>query len=327
MPINYSKPVVRNAWADTAVPTTDIIDPGNAFVTAGWLQSNTPPARQYFNWALNWAAAGVRYFMQRGVSAWDSAETYQQSCIVNWNGTLFESLQNNNTGNSPQANFAGTWWGPLSSYGYYVPVSTGGNYNLFNYVLSTTLTSTLASYVTTTSLTSTLSNYVTNASLTTTLSSYLTTASAAATYVSNSSLATTLASYLTTAAANTTYAKLISPGFSGVPTAPTAASGTATTQLATTLFATGTWGNTTSNGYQKFPNGNIFQWGLAVNSTGGPVAIPFPVAFPNACVSITATSSPNNGTINVSNPNSSNTGFTLTNGAAGQNTCWMAIGY
>ena len=43
-------------------------------------------------------------------------------------------------------------------------------------------------------------------------------------------------SYLTTAAAAATYAPIASPTFTGVPAAPTAATGTSTTQLATTAF-------------------------------------------------------------------------------------------
>ena len=35
MTLVYSIPSVRNAWADTAVPTTDIVDPGNAIESAG----------------------------------------------------------------------------------------------------------------------------------------------------------------------------------------------------------------------------------------------------------------------------------------------------
>lgn len=325
--MTYSKPAVRNAWADTAVPTTDIVDPGNAIVTEGWLQSTTPPARQYFNWVLNWSAAAIRYFCQTGISTWDSSETYQINAIVQSGGILYQSLQNSNTGNSPQANFGGAFWGALNNYAYYLSGSTnGGNFNLRNYVLTTALTSTLASYVTQTSLTSQLSNYVTNATLSSDLASYLTISSAAATYVSNSSLATTLTSYLTKALATSTYAPLISPGLSGVPTAPTAANGTETTQIATTAFATGTWTSNSLTGYQKFSSGVIFQWGIAVNG-GSPQSVSFPIAFPHFCVSITATSTPSNGTISTSNPNSSTTGFTLTNGAAGVNTSWMAIGY
>lgn len=324
----YAKPAVRNAWADTAIPTTDIVDPGNAIVTEGWLETSQPPPRQYFNWVLNWSAAAVRYFCQVGVSAWDTSETYQSGAVVNKGGTLVQSKANANTGNLPSFSVSDAFWGPLAGYVF----APAGNLdysqnNITNYVLTSTLTSTLASYVTQSSLTSQLANYVTNSSLASTLGSYLTIASAASTYVTNTSLASQLASYLTIASANTTYAPKISPAFSGIPTAPTAASGTVTSQLATTQFAVGTFVFSGNDGSFKLPSGIICQFGLVVGSTGGPQTVPFPSAFPSQCLSIVCTAWPNQGTLTTSNPLASNTGFTLTNFAAGNNTSWIAFGH
>lgn len=326
MVMTYSKPTVRNAWADTAVVTTDIVDPGNAIVTAGWLQNTIPPVRQYFNWVLNWGAAGVRYFMQRGVVDWDIAETYQINATVLWNGTLYQSLINNNTGNTPQVNFAGTSWGPLNSYAYYLSgATTGGNFNLRNYVLTTVLTSTLASYVTQTSLTSQLSAYVTNTSLASQLASYSTIAFLEGNFYNTTQIGTLLANYLTTASAATTYATKISPTLSGTPTTPTAANGTSTTQIASTAFAVGAV-SAAAAGFQRLPSGILLQWGITAAGSGAPQAVSFPTAFTTECYSITANSIAVNGTINVSNPHSSNTGFTVTNGASGATTSWFAIG-
>lgn len=320
----YSKPAVRNAWADTAVPTTDIVDPGNAIVTAGWLQTSQPPPRQHFNWLLNWSAGAVRYFMQHGISTWDVGETYSIGSLVIATGanTLFQSIVNNNTGNSPVVSgsspAATAFWAKLNGYTI--------DSQLTAYVTQTSLTSQLASYVTNASLASQLANYVTNSSLASTLASYVTNASLASTLSSYLTIASAAINYLTIANAASTYATLISPHLSGTPTAPTAAAGTVNTQIATTQFAVGTGATTSSSGWYQLPNGIIEQFGYVTNSTGGPVTVPFPVAFPNFCVSITATPSPSNGTVNVSNPANSNTGFTLTNGAAGDNTCWRAVG-
>jgi hypothetical protein len=321
MVMTYSKPAVRNAWADTAVPTTDIVDPGNAFVTEGWLENTVPPPRQYFNWALNWAAQGVRYFMQTGISTFDPTETYQAGGIVQAGGYLWQSLVGNNTGNSPPPNVSTStsFWIPLNGYAT-VP------YVIANYVSNSSLATTLASYVTNTSLASTLAAYVTNSSLASTLSSYLTTATAASTYVSNSSLASTLTSYLTKTLAASTYAPLISPSLSGTPTTPTAALATDTTQIASTAFAVGNFLKSTL-GYQRFPSGLIIQWGYALSSSGGVTSVSFATAFTVNCYSLTATSSVTQGTLVISDPYDSNTGFTFTNGAVGANTCWMAIGY
>jgi hypothetical protein len=72
--------------------------------------------------------------------------------------------------------------------------------------------------------------------------SYLTKALAASTYATTASLSSYLttstasSTYLTQSTASSTYAALASPALTGVPTAPTAAASTNTTQLATTAF-------------------------------------------------------------------------------------------
>lgn len=325
----YPKPAVRNAWADTAVATLDIVDPGNSVVTQGWLQTSQPPPRQTFNWLLNWSAGAVRYFMQRGVSSWDVLETYSAGGTVYFNGWLYQSLVNNNTGNSPiTALGLNASWTPLNGYAYVSsdPSVASNIHNLINYVTNTSLTSTLAAFVTQASLTSQLAAYVTQTSLTSQLSAYVTIASLNATLASFLTIASAAVTYLTIATANSTFAKLISPGFSGVPTAPTAASGTTTNQLATTQFSVGTFSTGNPN-FMKLPSGLIIQWGVTGPSSGGPALVSFTIAFPTQCGSITATAFPSNGTISTSDPRNSNTGFTLTNGAAGDFTSWMAIGH
>lgn len=52
-----------------------------------------------------------------------------------------------------------------------------------------------------------------------------------------------------------------SPAFTGVPTAPTAAAGTNTTQIATTAFVQGVF-SLLANGYWRAPNGLLIQWGF-----------------------------------------------------------------
>ena len=81
-----------------------------------------------------------------------------------------------------------------------------------------------------------------------------------------------------TAAALALKAPLASPAFTGTPTAPTAALGTNTTQLATTAFAFGVASHAGS-GYQTLPSGLIIQWGTAVKTTAGNMTITLPVAF------------------------------------------------
>lgn len=86
-------------------------------------------------------------------------------------------------------------------------------------------------------------------------------------------------------------AQKINTALTGTPTAPTPATGTNTTQLATTAYANAIAGGTTipakslaSNGYVKLANGFIFQWGIvgSIGRTGTTVT--FPIAFPNVCL-------------------------------------------
>jgi hypothetical protein len=106
----YAKPVVRDAWADEAA-SGDIADPGNTFVAAGWLSSSTPPARQFFNFALNYPSEGIRYFSQRGIVDWDTLETYAIGAVVQSGGVIYRSVVNSNTGHTPAT--SPSQWGGL----------------------------------------------------------------------------------------------------------------------------------------------------------------------------------------------------------------------
>lgn len=98
------------------------------------------------------------------------------------------------------------------------------------------------------------------------------------------------------------YAKLASPAFTGTPTAPTVSKTTNNTQLATTAFVHALAGAVNNggiiaqslgqNGYVKFANGLILQWGLvtgnwSVNAYGSAtIDVIFPIAFARAAYSI-----------------------------------------
>ena len=89
------------------------------------------------------------------------------------------------------------------------------------------------------------------------------------------------------------YATLVSPALSGTPTAPTAAKTVNNTQIATTAFvhllagAANNGGIVDSslaqNGYVKFANGLILQWGYCSSRTAT-----FPIPFPTAALFIVA---------------------------------------
>ena len=86
----------------------------------------------------------------------------------------------------------------------------------------------------------------------------------------------------------TPYAKLVSPAFTGTPTAPTVAKTTNNTQLATTAFVHSLAGAVNNggivaqslgqNGYVKFANGLILQWGRAEVSRSQYTVV-FPISY------------------------------------------------
>ena len=102
-----------------------------------------------------------------------------------------------------------------------------------------------------------------------------------------------LPAYYATATQIAAKAAVLSPDFTGVPTAPTAAAGTNTNQLATCEFvmkaisAISSQGKIVSyslaqNGYCKWDIGLILQWGYG-NSESTQI---FPVKYPNTVIGI-----------------------------------------
>lgn len=130
------------------------------------------------------------------------------------------------------------------------------------------------------------------------------------------------------------YAKKVSPALSGTPTAPTAAKTVNNTQIATTAFvhllagAANNGGIVDSllaqNGYVKFANGLILQWGYSPG--GGGITLTFPVSF-SQCFSILqgfySTGSINNWNWAINSYN--NKEFSLL-GKPGNGTFWLALG-
>ena len=93
-------------------------------------------------------------------------------------------------------------------------------------------------------------------------------------------------------------------------------------------------GTTTTNGYQKLPNGLILQWGTGTAVAGGNSTVTFPIAFPTACLMVNGT--PFYGTTgnqcNCTLISSSTTQavfyvFCYSNGGLAVAPKWIAIGY
>lgn len=73
----------------------------------------------------------------------------------------------------------------------------------------------------------------------------------------------------------------------GVPTAPTAAAGTNTTQIATTAFVQQIF-SALANGYFRLPNGIRVQWGFNTRFGSSTQTVFFPSAFSSSCFAVLA---------------------------------------
>lgn len=96
--------------------------------------------------------------------------------------------------------------------------------------------------------------------------------------------------------------------------------------LATALTNLGFAGQSlTANGYYKFPNGFIVQWGAITE--GG---VTFPIAFPHACLSVAATAQDSGNYATWLSGNPSTTGCTIYVGppdGGGPGIRYIAVGY
>jgi hypothetical protein len=105
----YAKPSVLPAWGETNTTTADMVQPASGAIQTGWILSATAPARQTWNWLLNFCANAIRYFMQRGMVDYDAAETYQLNArVIGNDGNTYVSIQNANSGHTPST--SPTWW-------------------------------------------------------------------------------------------------------------------------------------------------------------------------------------------------------------------------
>jgi len=82
-----------------------------------------------------------------------------------------------------------------------------------------------------------------------------------------------------------------------------------------------------TNGYMKFTNGLIIQWGIDTNPLVS-VTVTFPIAFPTACASVSLTLSGANNNVNTPIVNSKGlTSFAYYNQPYSLNVGWVAIGW
>lgn len=138
-----------------------------------------------------------------------------------------------------------------------------------------------------------------------------------------------------------TLAPKASPALTGSPTAPTQGTSDNSTKIATTAFVRnlinqfktdGTLGgivggSLTQNGWVKFSNGLILQWGFRSDTGYGGRAVTFPIAFTKQCFNGHVTTKRGgdsaNGNNYVDNLTTTNM-WTVCDGGGGY---WIAIGY
>jgi hypothetical protein len=81
----------------------------------------------------------------------------------------------------------------------------------------------------------------------------------------------------------------------------------------------------TSPGYQTIFGGLIVQWGTQGGGGGGATPVTFPIAFPTSCFVVVGQDINVQATVLITSITAS--GFTVTNGAGGSSTCWIALGH
>lgn len=133
-------------------------------------------------------------------------------------------------------------------------------------------------------------------------------------------------------------ATLLSPAFTGTPTAPTATASTNTTQVATTAFAQSLF-QVSGSRIKHVPTNVTVQWGTSTVTTnaGGDVAVSFPTTFTTLYTviamdgdstsngrTVTCTSTAYNGTAGVFNVHVSTGGTAQANTLVRIN--WIAFG-
>lgn len=320
-----SKPAVRPIWADTAGPPLDLVDPGDAFITAGWPSSGTPPSRGRFNFILKYVWDGIRYLCQHGLPEYDSAETYGHAATVlnGADGLIYFSLQDNNTNHAPGS--SPTWWTSPA-----VPTRPPGDNNA--YVSSTqfvaaAVAAEAAARIGADAATLSSAQVYTNGAVA---------AESSARAAGDAGVLATSHTYTDNSVAPK--ANSLSPNFTGIPTAPTQARGNSSGLLATTAFVVP--GNFHSaNGFELLPSGLILQWGIitVVNGTNNvvDVTITFPIAFtsqvfgvfPATFRSVTGNGQAINGSNFSSGAGLQQATITVDSSSSGSSTArWFALG-
>ena len=238
-------------------------------------QGGQPPQRQDFNGIFNLFSQFLLYAQNGGVYAYNNTLDYQPPCIISYDGEFYSCLQEN---------------GPSTSAGVQAPtVAAYWEKVIVNSVLEDILSVYAELNSPAFSGVPTVPTADAGTNTTQIASTAFVTAALSGIDLSNYALKSDL----------DTKANVNSPAFTGSPTSTTPASSDNSTRIATTAFVKALVGaannggivsaNLAQNGYVKFANGFILQWGY-YDKADNAASWTFPISFPNRCWTVVCSS-------------------------------------
>lgn len=305
-----SRPDFLKTWASSRPSIPAISDPDYALGFANYLGA-IPPSTDDHDYIMNLQDQRAVWLGEQMLNAvgheWQSDVTYDAYAVVRSpvNGQLYRSLISSNIGNEPSV--SGSQWALGVQVDYLnttrIDVASAATVNL---AISEPNTRHINITGTTTITAFTVAIGQT----------YFVRFAGALTLTNNASIVTQTGANITTQAGDTCIIR--------------ATSGNVVEVLS--YVPAGGWAKSlAANGYQKLPSGLIIQWGYVISSAsaGAAVAVTFPIAFPSACRSITATPTTNPSTTAISAwADSYNvSGFNIRSDSLTTGIMWVAIGY
>ena len=229
-------------------------------------QGGQPPQRQDFNGIFNLFSQFLLYAQNGGVYAYNNTLDYQPPCIISYSGEFYSCVAENGPSTSAgvQAPTVATYWEKV--------------------IVNSALESILSSYA---KLNSPAFSGV--PTVPTADAGTNTTQIASTAFVTAALSGIDLSKYALKSDLDTK-ANINSPALTGTPTSTTPASSDNSTRIATTAFVKALVGaannggivsaNLAQNGYVKFANGFILQWGKAAQSgSSKQQTFSFPTSF------------------------------------------------
>ena len=228
-------------------------------------QGGLPPQRQDFNGIFNLFSQFLLFAQNGGVYAYNNTLDYQPPCIISYDGEFYSCLQEN---------------GPSTSAGVQAPTVAAYWEKV---IVNSALESILSSYAKLNSPAFSGTPTVPTADAGTNTTQIASTA-----FVTAALSGIDLSKYALKSDLNTK-ANINSPALTGSPTSTTPASSDNSTRIATTAFVKALVGaannggivsaNLAQNGYVKFANGFILQWGyVSKSAVSGSAAFTLPVS-------------------------------------------------